>query len=240
MIDCSIDKKNPVFMVVFALLVTVSFAFPAGVHGQQENGSQSDGLFTVQASAKAVEAANGGLMPFLKAIPRGELAHYNFSEREKPEQAVLGRPFKVYTIVPDNILNYERGKDISEVVSATPMWFFPVVLNGEVRTLLIVDIVQGKPKAVAIGSSGLAREWASLLNTMPLSQGYAHAFVRVYQAKSDFMLMRHAGKTLVIPLASAAIALGLEKGKTYDPAETMLRLKKPVEENLKAFGSRDN
>ncbi|KPJ49841.1 MAG: hypothetical protein AMJ41_02230, partial [candidate division Zixibacteria bacterium DG_27] len=137
---------------------------------------------------EVVQAATGGLQPFLRAIPADNLAHYGFSNEAEFAQARLGEPLRVYTIVPDNISNYIPGTDLTSLLTATNLWYFPVLCFGEARTILTVDLVKGEWRAVAIGSSGLAKEVQKLRLRWPSSDGYEHTFVRVFQAQSDFLV----------------------------------------------------
>ncbi len=190
------------------------------------------------APASVVEAAQKGLLPLLKAIPHGDLKHYNLSDEDMLEQAVPGTPFRINTITPDDILNYTQGTEVSEIISATPVWLVPVILENKVRALLTVDLMGAQWKAVAIGASGLAKEWDSIISGHPSSEGYRHTFVRIFQAKSDLVLLRHAERALgageqeIIPAESAKISLGLEEDKSYDSHDLMLRLQQAVLANL--------
>lgn len=180
------------------------------------------------------EAATRGLAPLLKAIPIGDLEHYNFPDEKELDQATLGNPFRICTITPELILNYSPGTSLEEVVSPTFVWLFPVILKGETRTLLTVDLIDGEWRAVAIGRSGLAKRWASILESWPSSEGYEHTFVRIFQAKADFVILSHPGETKITPLESTCISLGLHEAETYSPSDIMMKLQKPVQDNIES------
>jgi len=91
-------------------------------------------------------------------------------------------------------------------------------------------------KAIAIGGSGLAKHWASVIKKWPSSEGYEHIFLKIFQAGSDFVLLSHAGKTEMIPLSSAVLSLDLGSEEMYDPSDIILRLKRPVLENIGTYG----
>lgn len=188
--------------------------------------------FINDAPKEVQEAAIQGLIPFLHAIPENELALYNFSNKEEFNYASLGKPLRVYTIKPEEIINYEGNKSILEIVSATSVWLFPVVVNNEFRTLLTVDLIDNSWEATAIGSSGLAEQLSYMYKKWPSSEGYKHIFVRVFQATSEFVILLHSGKIEIKPLNSAIISLKLEEGKMIDPTDMILKLKRPVFENI--------
>ena len=71
-------------------------------------------------------------------------------------------------------------------------------------------------KCTGIGSAGIAGEMSEILRTYPESDGYTHRFIRIYEAKSDFVcLSRHQNRKDVpgyLPLLSARIALDINHG----------------------------
>jgi hypothetical protein len=191
---------------------------------------------------EVAQAAAEGLQPFLGAIPSGDLADYGFVSQDEFAQATLGEPLRVYTIAPDKILNYTPGMELVSLVTPTNIWYFPVFCFGEARTLLTVDLMNGKWRAVAIGSFGLARQLERLRSHWPQSDGYEHKFVRVFQAQSDFLLVLKGASVKLSPLDSAASALGMEKAKDgiyglYEPADLIPKLAPIVEENLRVHAT---
>jgi hypothetical protein len=137
----------------------------------------------------------------------------------------------IYTISPDQILNYNVGSDVESIISPTDIWLFPVVSKGEARTLITVDSVDGEWRAVSIGGSGVAKQWASITG----NSSAAYKFVRVYQAMADFVLMSDVGETKMAPLESARISLELEGEGACDPSKIILELQEPVRQNIEAF-----
>lgn len=199
----------------------------------------TSGISDEPAPPAVIQAANDGLGLFLNAIPPQDISHYGFSSTEEMTHATLGNPFRVYTITPDKIMSYSREMKLSSLLSETNLWFFPVLCRGEVRTLLTVDLMDGRWKAVAIGSSGLAKELPIAWNKWPRSEGYDHKFVRIYQAKSDFVMVSKESTNKMVPLTSAALALKLLDAKaergyvSHDIPEVILSLQPLVQEALK-------
>jgi len=176
-------------------------------------------------------AAENGFKSLLQKIPEEALAYFNFDNAGQVEKSVLGEPFRVYTIPPGDILNY-AGSDVQ--ISPTPIWFVPVIADGKVRTLITVDLVGGEYQAVAVGGSNLSKEWASVIEKWPPSAGYEHAFVRVFQATADFVLLSRPGQAGgMVALEAGRVSLGLSGGEIYTPAQILSALKNPVMENIK-------
>jgi len=217
-------KQTVYALVVFTLFLLI---FPASSMSGET------------APPEVTRAAIDGLGSFLNAIPTSDLRHYGFPNEEELTQSTLGSPFKVYTITPDKILNYKPEVEISSLISPTDLWFFPVLSRGEVRTILTIDKMNGEWKAVAIGSAGLARQLKEVEDKWPESRGYEHKFVRVYQAKSDFVMVSKEGTIKVTLLESARIALKLdqeEKGvyKLYSPSTVLPQMIPIVRQNVQS------
>jgi hypothetical protein len=188
--------------------------------------------------SKVVEAAVTGLNQFLYAIPTKDLISYGFSGKQDITQATLGDPIRVYTITPDRIKDYEQGMNFISIISPTNLWLFPVLSQGETKTLLTVDRMNGEWKAVAIGSAGLAKQLNKVKTIWPSSDGYEYTFVRIYQAKSDLMVLSKGATLKIKPLTSAILSLKLEEnvkenhGNLYDPSEVMTKLIPVVQQGI--------
>lgn len=191
------------------------------------------------APPEVLKAAEQGLISFLKAIPAAEREHYGFSATDNLSLAKLEEPFRVFTINPDKILNYKPAIELTSLVSATDLWFFPVSLAGTVRTILTVDKMEGQWQAVAIGSSGLAKQLEEVIQTYPKSAGYSFQFVRIYQARSDFVMLSRNEISKMVPLESARMALRIEAQKAafenlQNPVQIIPKLKPLVRQNLQS------
>jgi len=217
-------KKSSALILAFSMFaitcLTVSPLYAGGVPGE------------------VMTAAENGFKALLQKIPVDGLAHFNFSNLEEIEESVLGEPFRIHTILPEIILTYGGGVPLEKMISQTPIWIFPVLAGGEVRTFITVDLVEGAYQTVSVGGSALAKEWASVIKQWPPSAGYEHTFVRVYQATSDFILLSHGAQGGgMVALSSARVSLGLSAGQVYNPAQILPALQAPVRKNLQSSGS---
>jgi hypothetical protein len=192
-------------------------------------------LLAAEVPAAVQAAAEKGLPTMLKAIPDNIVQQFNFSSPEELGQASLGTPFQVFTIHPDEILNYVAGTPIEEIISETDHWFFPVTVNGEARTLLTVAQMGGQWQAISIGSAGLAQEWADTVAKYDSSAGYTQKLVTIYQATADFVLLGGVGGDKLLPLKAGRVALGLkEEAEPSDPADIIFGLQGSVRKNIEA------
>jgi hypothetical protein len=193
--------------------------------------------FSNEVPSEVRQAAADGLEPLLSSIPKKNLAEYGFSGGIDRADITFGQPYRVFTINPDVLLESENGTDIQSMVDVTPMWFFPVLQEGQVRTILTVDRMNDAWQAVAIGSSGLAMQLKEAEKNWSDESGYNRAFVRIFQARSDVMLIMKDSELNVYPFQSARISLNLEGSSsdrfaTYRADKIVSNLTRVVRENL--------
>jgi len=112
--------------------------------------------------AGVLQAAAEGLQPYLSKIPADSLEQYGFVNGEALNTASLGTPFLLYTLTPAALQQYQAGMSVASVVTPTTMWYFPVLVAGQPRAILVVDRLNNQWKAVSLGYAGLAKELGAL------------------------------------------------------------------------------
>ena len=141
-------------------------------------------LMAEQNAPEAVQqAAVEGLQPFLNKIPTESLEQYGFVHGDVRGMASLGTPFLMYTITPTALQNYRTGMSVTSMVTPTTMWYFPVLMGGQTRAILVVNQVDNQWQAVSLGYAGLAQELGVLNRQWKASQGYHPMLIVVFQAK---------------------------------------------------------
>jgi len=159
--------------------------------------------------AEVIDAANGGLPKFLDLIQADDVRHYGFDNPAELSRVVLGNPFLIYTLWPDDILAFAEGRAVDLPIRPTSMWQFPVLCDGEVRTLLTVDLMDGRWEAVKIGGLAPGPEMAGLAERWQESGGYDLKYVHVFQTGSQFIAVTREKTTRFVPIEWTARALGL-------------------------------
>jgi hypothetical protein len=175
-------------------------------------------------------AAQQGMKSFLgslSSLPVDEIRNYNFDSKQEVDRAKAGEPFKIYTITPDSVFSYQEGTMIADLISPTTFWCIPITVDGDIRTLLDIDKVDGNYKAISLGSAGTAVRWGEILESLNPAQKKQAVFVKVYQAGADLVLIND-DKGILIPIDSAFVGLGSNNN-------LMIELKQIVKENLKQF-----
>ncbi|MBD3339023.1 MAG: hypothetical protein GF353_07935 [Candidatus Lokiarchaeota archaeon] len=201
-----LKPKNPQLSILIMIFIICSFLQIASFSTERV------------APDDVQQAAESGFKHFLDAIPANDLDHFGFAKGVDFNKVTLGRPFKVYQIVPELIQNHDSHAIMSSLLSPTKLWYFPLIYEREYRTLLTVDYIKNEWKAVALGSSGIASE----LNLVEQKFGSEYLFVRIFQAASDFLIFSIDGIQKIMPLESTKISLKLDsfsdnKYKLYNP-----------------------
>ena len=188
--------------------------------------------------SKVWQAAREGLSPFLKAIPPKQSEQYGFPPGNGFGNTSLGHPYRVMTIDPQVLMNFDVNEDIRTRLLPTQSWVFPIMQNGEPRAILTVGFLDDKWQAVAIGHAEFARDLYSLERTWADGKGYTTTLVRIYQAASDVLLLTKNERVDVLPMESARVCLKLGSVKDgakelYSVPEIVNKLAPVVEENIK-------
>jgi|GEM_PF-1449453 len=164
---------------------------------------------TTPVPAAVQEAAAQGLPVFLQKIPAGSEERYGFASRDLFETATLGAPYQVCTLHP------AEAQKAQPAITPLQEWRFPVMAKGTACTLLTVAHFKGAWRAVDIGAAVLARDLQNLRQQAPKGAD-RHMLLRLYQAKSDFLLTTAKDTTpeqgSLYPLTSAIRELKLETG----------------------------
>jgi hypothetical protein len=185
--------------------------------------------------AEVVSAARAGLHSFLARIPAGDRQEYGFTETDSLDKAHLGDPFNLNTIAPDALLNYSEGVPVSSILTVTDMWYFPVMIQNEIRCVLVVDYMDGKWQAVSLGYADLAKSLNQVRRNWPAENGYNPVLIAVFQAKKHLVMVPESpegeGLSILSPTQTAQTG---QAGLTVQNAANVLESLKPtVREALK-------
>ena len=192
------------------------------------------------APQEVVDAARNGLYPFLERILPDKLENYGFTAKDRLDEAELDTPFAVYTITPSALSGYKKGDTVSSLLSPTGMWYFPIMIDGDMRSILTVSRLDGSWKAVAMGQASLAVELKEILRQWPRSLGYEPQLVMVFQVKSYFFTIPQKDDYNLTPFSfdrkfyDDEARTGVEKySSTSDVSALVNKLKATVEEGVR-------
>jgi hypothetical protein len=128
------------------------------------------------------------------------------------DNAGLNHGFRVFTVPPAALV---KSSDLASIIAPTGMWRFVVVLEGKPVSLITVARVGDGWKAVSLGGVQLAEEVNKIMERWPAQSGYSHRFIRIYQARADFMEISRNGRSIgFVPLTASRVAF--EMGGEFD------------------------
>lgn len=128
-------------------------------------------------------AANGLLM-YWKNIPDGLKYQYGFASTDSLKDVHLEEPFNLYQITPASLENYKEGDSTESLLSKTDLWYFPLSVNNEIKSVIVVEKVGNDFRAVSFGYANLAREINTIKHKWHTSNGYRFHLVVAFQANS--------------------------------------------------------
>ena len=189
---------------------------------------------------KVGKVSQEALPGWLQDIPIEDLHHFGFSNQEEITQAVVGTPFKIYTIHPYDLINFYFIKGMADILKETGMWYVPIMVNGEYRLLMTVVRMKDKWEVVEICGADLASEIGAfignkshLMNLAGISNDYSLKFVRVFQAASDFMYIETSSGDHLKLFKSAQMAMEIPAEILINPQIIVPKLMAIFERNLR-------
>ncbi len=171
--------------------------------------------------AGLAECADAGLSRFVAELKSDELSKVGISD----DKAGMGKlhlawPFQIFEISPVRLAGNQTTASVSNITSATTLWYFPVVAGDSARAVLIVDKVGAEWKAVSLGYPRLATELKAIQNQWPDTKGFHARLVLARQPNRIFFTLPEIDDvnlteiTLVAPsgiAGPAATAVPLQK-----------------------------
>lgn len=190
------------------------------------------------------QAAQAGLAPFLNQISSDALEQYGFRSGDDLQKATLAAPFLLHTITPAALDQYREGLAVASLISPTTSWYFPVLIAGQARAILVVDRQDNQWQAVSLGYAVLAQKLAVLNRQWKAADGYHPILIAVYQAQQYLFTVPEKDaynltklSTLKAPSAGAALAtpaVELDYSTLDTVAATVGELKPTVQNAIKS------
>jgi hypothetical protein len=198
-------------MVVTVLFLSIILA-AHGVYGQDN---------------EMEKTARKTLEEYKKVFSEDEARKIGFDSKSDFKKSLLGKPFKLYTIAPDAMMNYQEGSEFKKIVTEANYYIYPIISDGVNKALMWMYQKEGQWEVARIGSSKLARALRSTEGTIRqkneengIKESGLPVLVRVYQLKLDFFFIKADDKEYIIPIFSLP-TLKIEGSKFYTPAQLL-------------------
>lgn len=173
--------------------------------------------------------AGRALDGYVTAAVRDENApRLGFKDAKEARAARLGDPLPVLFVGLAELKAYRPGTGAGTVLSNMRTLWFPVLVNGEVRSKLEITEIHGKWTAGEFGRPSSARQLMRVKGELPRAlQGLSAppdakvALVRIPSLDVELFYVSGAGGELFVPIRGQALPPELEPGKAY-PADAVL------------------
>jgi len=111
-------------------------------------------------------------------------------KEKEGERLVLDEAFRVYTLSPDKIRGYKKGKaEISSIIKPTSRWLLTVSVKGKPLSVIEVNCTGDKLEVVSSGSKLHAESLVALKNSAKVSSSGEQKFVRTYLPRSELLVV---------------------------------------------------
>ncbi len=121
------------------------------------------------------------------------------------ERLVLDEAFRVYTLSPEKIRGYKKGKaEISSLIEPTSKWLLTVSVKGKPLSVIEVNCTGDKLEVVSSGSKLHAESLASLKNSAKVSSSGEQKFIRTYLPRSELLVVSQNNEDTVYPTNQTA------------------------------------
>ena len=190
----------------------------------------SDGKQTPpQTFPDAQAAANQSLTTFRQLVNNQNFKDLGFESADEVSKAALGQPIKILVVSLNQLLRYEPGSNPSTMLTDFHQMHYPVVVNEQVRSAVMVDQVEGKWKAGTFGASKLAQLIGAARKA---ASSPDDSVVQVPTLGLYFLAHTEENRMTLTPLADYS-DFGIRGGSAM-PAEQVFAALQPVAKRIKA------
>ena len=173
--------------------------------------------------AKSAEAAATQGLAILRAMTGDDSRELGFTSSAEAERATIGAPMPVYSVGLTALREFKPGDDAGALIKAVPAIFYPVLLDGSVRSGVRVENSGAGWEATRVGNAGLATAVARARLGLPKPDDSETALVQVLALNLVFVGQRSAGDWLLSPVSDDA-SVKLKAGSAEKAADVLARL----------------
>lgn len=150
----------------------------------------------------------------------------------------MGVPLNLDTIIPEDLIEYQENTPVTAILSRTNLWYFPVMLKNEAKTILVVDQIEGEWQAVSLGNTNLAKTLVAITQHWQASEGFNPKLIAVFQANQYLLAVPEVNTKGLISLSTSATDKERVRENSADGMvmensfEVIKRLKSIVSDNI--------
>jgi hypothetical protein len=198
----------------------------AAAMGQFASGAQR---VEDQELTRAREFADRSLRMYVSGAIRSDNAQrFGFKTLDEAREAKVGEPIPVLFIGLTALKGYRPGAGAASVLRDAQTLWFPVLVNGGVRSEIEISRVEGKWIAGEFGRPAKAREVANVYDQLPrilqsvsVPSGARASLVRIPAIGIELFYTTGTAGDFFVAVRGEGLPADLEVGKAY-PADALL------------------
>jgi hypothetical protein len=198
-------------------LLLITLALAAGLSASAQEPQRGDGG---QGNTRDVAAAQG--LALLRALAADKSQAIGLSP-EDAARTTLGTPLSVMSVELDALRRFKSGDDAAALLKPSAAAFYPVLVDGSVRSGVRVENGDQGWQAARVGNSGLAMAVDRARRALPSPDDPSVTLVQVLALNLVFVGQRDASGWQLAPLVDDA-SVDLRVGKAETAAAVFARL----------------
>jgi len=148
---------------------------------------------------KSQEAAAAQGLAILRSLSADRTRDLGFTQANA-DRTTLGKPLSVYSVNLDALREYRTGEDASDLIEQSPAAFYPVLLDGTVRTGVRVENSPAGWEPARVGNAGLATSVDRARHALPSPDDPAVALVQVLALNLVFVGQKTDAEWILVPV----------------------------------------
>jgi hypothetical protein len=178
---------------------------------------------TVSENSESADAAAAQGLAILRTMANDNKRELGFASGSEAARAKLGTPLAVYSVELAALAAFKPGGDAAALLKTVPAMFYPVLLDGSVRSAVRVEKGDAGWHAARVGNAGLATSVARARGALPKPDDPDTALVQVLALNLVFVGQKGADGWLLSPVIDDR-SVSLKVGSVERAAEVMVRL----------------
>jgi hypothetical protein len=177
----------------------------------------------VSRQAESAEAAATQALAILRAMASDNTRELGFTSSAEAARATLGAPLSIYSVDLAALRAFKPGDDGAALLKSVPAVFYPVLLDGSVRSAVRVEKSGTGWDATRVGNAGLATAVARARRALPIPDDPDTALVQVLALNLVFVGQKDASGWLLAPVIDDA-SVKLKVGFVERATDVLARL----------------
>ncbi len=177
------------FIILLALVLIINSPVEA-----------SDEAFALEKIRPVAEAS---ITKLSKLVNEKNYRVMGFETPDEVRRATLGEPLRIFMVRLDQLKQYQPGSDPNQLLSGGEQVIYPVVVEGQVRSSIKVEMIKGTWQPISYGGAKIAKLLSVSRKSVQKSTKLpetSHFVVRVPALNLYFLGYRANGVLMLTPI----------------------------------------